>query len=563
MQKLQKSFWAVAAAAVLYAVPAMAQDASGVNFVPRENQDAAGQAAAGQDAGAGQNATGDGQTANADAANAANAAQEAAKASAQMAAIEERMRAQQEQIDAQSKRIAELQAQVDAANAANAEEPGVGGKIADYIGDHFRFGSYGRVQPSMNPDGMRTGRQTRLVSPTPRVDEGTYVELTLAYTPFRSDDGKTVVDVVTTLALSGDRLFHNDGVWDAGLAIRNLYVEARGLWYEGLSVWAGSRMYRGDDIYLLDTWPLDNLNTYGGGIGIAAPWRMRFDVHFGTNRLDDSYQYEVVDTINERFVGRQEVVFLDRQRFISSFKLTQEWGKPNDIQFKAKLYAEVHAIDEGEYLEVQPERITKLPSDKGWVIGAQFGMSKFLDDSFFNIFIRYAEGLAAYGDLAIPFGIATDLSATDAQHLIAGVSMGLDICHYVDILLGGYVRYFRDSDGIEEDFDDGVEGVWDIRISGRVGDYFRPGVEFSQQLRRPNGLSPVTLKQETASIFKFSLLPAVRFGDGILGRPEIRFNYTLSVLNDAAQNIFPEKDYLRGQKYVHFIGFAAEWWFNI
>jgi hypothetical protein len=96
-----------------------------------------------------------------------------------------------------------------------------------------------------------------------------------------------------------------------------------------------------------------------------------------------------------------------------------------------------------------------------------------------------------------------------------------------------------------------------------VGRYFRPGIELSQQLRRPNGLNPVTQKQELASIFKFSVLPAVRLGEGTMGRPEIRFNYTLSVLNDAARYTFPEKDYLRNTKYVHFIGLAAEWWFNI
>ncbi|MBO4350171.1 MAG: carbohydrate porin [Proteobacteria bacterium] len=478
----------------------------------------------------------------------------------EIASLKEDAKQKEELQAAKIKEDQEAKALADAEAAQ--KEADLENKIQSYLTDRFRFGSYGRVQPSMNPDGMKSGRQTRLVSPTPRVDEGTYVELYLGYTPYKADDG-TTVDIMTTLAIDGEELFHKTGDWASGIAVRNLYIEARDLWFDGFTVWAGSRMYRGDDIYLLDTWPLDNLNTYGGGLGWHGKTRTNIDVHFGTNRLKNSYQYEVVDVVNERFVGEQDVVYLDRQRFIASLKAEQLFGGEEKPLFKVKVYGEVHAIGEGEWLETQPEQIKKLPSDNGWLVGAQFGISNFLDDSFVNLFIKYAAGLAAYGEMAIPFGVASDMKAADAKNFTAGLSAGLNIMNYADILFGGYLRYFADADGIEEDFDDGVEGVWDIRITGHVGKYFRPGIELSQQLRHPNGLSPVNQKQELASLFKFSVLPAVRFGDGILGRPELRFNYTLSILNEAAQNIYPQYDYLRSHKYVHFIGFAAEWWFNI
>ena len=432
-------------------------------------------------------------------------------------------------------------------------------KTLNYITDRFRFGSYGRVQPSMDPESLSSGHQASIVSPRPRVDEGTYVEITLGYTPYRDENG-TEVEVVTTLALDGAKLFHYDGNWDASLAIRNLYVEARNLWFDGFTVWAGSRMYRGDDIYLLDFWPLDNLNTYGGGIGWHGKTRTNIDLHFGTNRLTNGYQYEVISTESSRYVGTEDVVYLDRQRFIASLKAEQQWG--TDIQFKAKLYGEVHAIKEGEWIETQPELIKKLPSDSGWLIGAEFGMWNFLDDSFLNVFLKYGRGLAAYGEMAVPFGFSSDLKASGASQFLFGLSTGLDF-KYVNVLAAGYVRYFADADGISEDYDDGVDGVWDIRITGRIGKYFAPGIELSQQLRHANGVNPETLSQDLASVFKFSLLPAVRFGDGILARPEIRVNYTLSVLNDAARYMFNEKDHLRDAKIEHFLGIAAEWWFNI
>ncbi len=432
-------------------------------------------------------------------------------------------------------------------------------KTVNYIVDRFRFGSYGRVQPSMDPEHLSTGRQVSIVSPKPRVDEGTYVEITLGYTPYRDENG-TEVEVVTTLALDGAKLFHYDGNWDASLAIRNLYVEARNLWLDGLTVWAGSRMYRGDDIYLLDFWPLDNLNTYGGGIGWHGKTRTNIDLHFGTNRLTNGYQYEVISTESSRYVGTEDVIFLDRQRFIASLKAEQQWG--TDIQFKAKLYAEVHAIKEGEWLETQPELIKKLPSDSGWLLGAEFGMWNFYNDSFLNVFLKYGKGLAAYGEMAVPFGVSSDLKAGDASQFLFGLSTGIDF-KYVNLLAAGYVRYFADSDGISEDFDDGVDGVWDIRLTGRIGKYFAPGIELSQQLRHANGVNPETLSQDLASVFKFSLLPAVRFGDGILARPEIRVNYTVSVLNEAARYMFNKQDHLRDAKVEHFLGIAAEWWFNI
>ncbi len=439
-------------------------------------------------------------------------------------------------------------------------------KVLNYINDRFRFGSYGRVQPSMNPADLSSGRQISIVSPRPRVDEGTYVELTLGYTPYRDEDG-TEVEVLTTLALDGNKLFHFDGDWDANLAIRNLYVEARNLWIDGLTLWAGSRMYRGDDIYLLDFWPLDNLNTYGGGIGWHGSTRTNVDLHFGTNRLDSDYQLEVIPTESSRFIGQEDVVYLDRQRFIASLKAEQQFGTggiddKDSIQFKVKAYGEIHSIKSGEYIEFQPEAVKELPDDFGWLVGAEFGMWNFLDDSYVTLFLKYAEGLAAYGEMTVPYGVGADLKARDAKQFLFGLSTGLDF-KYVNVLAAGYVRYFADADGVEEDFDDGVDGVWDVRITGRIGKYFAPGIELSQQLRHANGLNPETLSQDLASVFKFSLLPGVRFGEGMLARPEIRLNYTVSVLNDAARDMFNSYDKLRQDKVQHFLGIAAEWWFNL
>ena len=56
-------------------------------------------------------------------------------------------------------------------------------------------------------------------------------------------------------------------------------------------------MYRGDDIYLLDWWPLDNQNTVGGGAGYKFHWttdETTIAAHVGMQRLDNTYQYEQI-----------------------------------------------------------------------------------------------------------------------------------------------------------------------------------------------------------------------------------------------------------------------------
>lgn len=446
------------------------------------------------------------------------------------------------------------QESVDGASVLPTEgEPGFGLAV-----ERFRFGSYGRVQVASDLAGG-TGRPTRIVYPAPRVDEGSYAELEFGYLPYVDASG-VEVDTVFTLALVED-FFHFDGEFSEQLAIRNLYAEARNLWFDGSFIWVGSRMYRGDDVYLLDFWPLDNLNTWGAGFG----WRgasTRVAWHLGVSRLSDEYQFQVVDVVDERFVGAREVVYLDRQRIISSLKAEQHFGGDGAPGFKVKVYGEVHALPEGELRREQPRATEHLPDDYGWVAGAQFGAWGILNErSFVNVFVRVAGGLAAYGETAVPFGVDDEKRALDALSVTTALSANLETTWF-GVLVGGYARYFLDADRYAEDFDDGWDAAWSIRPMAFIGDYFTPGFEVSHQLRRPNGLSPITGVQETGQIWKLSLLPALTFGEGMYARPQLRLNYTVSFLDEAAQSYFPVDDRRRTHDVIHFLGASAEWWFN-
>ena len=163
-------------------------------------------------------------------------------------------------------------------------------------GDGFRFGSSGRIIVGTD---LRGGKpeNINIVAAGPRTIEDDYLELDFSY-GFETKTGVKIRPVVT-LAFDGT-LFHETGIFDATPALRNMFLDAQV--NEHVNLWAGSRMYRGDDIYLFDYWPLDDQNTVGGGAIYHQaltpgphPDSVEFAVHGGANRLDQPYQYQTIE----------------------------------------------------------------------------------------------------------------------------------------------------------------------------------------------------------------------------------------------------------------------------
>jgi len=128
----------------------------------------------------------------------------------------------------------------------------------------FDFGSYGRI--GVGSDGRgHEGYSTNVVSHGSRLEEAPYLELNFYYSRSVGGDSHRRWRVVLVPAFAGGDLFHYSGDFTSHIAIRNAYAETQNLGFDGLQLWAGSRMYRGDDIYLFDYLPLDNQNTVGGG----------------------------------------------------------------------------------------------------------------------------------------------------------------------------------------------------------------------------------------------------------------------------------------------------------
>lgn len=424
----------------------------------------------------------------------------------------------------------------------------------------FGFGSYGRVGVSSDAEGGK-GQRLGFVTHQPRLGEEPYVELDFYYHAQPIEGSETTFTATTTLALN-EELFHFNGNWESALALRNLYVEGNDVFLPGLGIWVGSRMYRGDDIYLLDFWPLDSLNTLGGGIHyrFGQTW---VGWHFGVNRLRDAYQYQEV-AVPGLDNTSETVVLLNRQRYITSLKAEQLFDDDGTgFGSKVKIYGEFHHIGEGTLNAHRPEiEQEQLMADFGWLAGAQYTLWGFGPSSHVHLFARYARGLAAYGEFAIPFGLDDNKRAKEAEEFLTALSGNWEWDSWIGLMLAGYARYFKDADSNKYDWEDGWEYVVAARPQVFLHRHFAIAGELSYQTRNPAGLNPWTGRKEIPGIFKFSVFPMVTYDKGSFARPQLRLIYTLTHQNEAARDMYNPLDPRHEMEVAHYFGLQAEWWFN-
>jgi hypothetical protein len=438
----------------------------------------------------------------------------------------------------------------------------------------FRFGSYGRVVAG---DDLRGGKPERIaiVAHSPRVVEASYLELDTSY-GFTTEDGYKLRPVIT-LAFDGT-LFHDTGAFDAHPALRNMYLDAEVT--QDLSLWAGSRMYRGDDIYLLDYWPLDDQNTVGAGLlyrpTIATHGdghdrhdrhdRLELAVAGGLNRLNVPFQHQTI-SVQDPAQGATTVTQLDRQRFVASGSAAYlRDNGPGMLSLKAKVHAEIHALPSGTFKR-DDGTFQALPSDGGYLLGAELSLyglgpaeSKFRRH--LNLFVRYASGLAAFDELAPPTTFGPDLKTTKASELSFGVAGNYDHARG-NVMLGLVSRNFTDATGQANDPNNGWEYALDVRPLAKLAHGFFAGADLSYQARFPRGLNAITLRAEDPAVFQIApMLVYSPMGPSGYDRPQLRLLYRGAHLNEGALDLYVPDDPRHGHPWVHFLGVEAEWWFN-
>jgi hypothetical protein len=437
----------------------------------------------------------------------------------------------------------------------------------------FRFGSYGRVLAGSDLRGGKPQPAT-IVAHGPRIVEASYLELDFSY-GVQAPNGMRVRPVIT-LAFDGT-LFHDTGNFDAQPALRNMYLDAQVR--KHLTAWVGSRMYRGDDIYLFDYWPLDDQNTVGGGLVFRMPLTAersgRSDVielagHAGFNRLKEpsEFQFQTDDVPDLDGLGARTIVQLDRQRTVVSGTATYLMlDRPEAPNFKVKVHGEVHSLSSGTRRRQTDDTLEELPADTGFLIGAQIGTwgyapLKLNYRRHLNLFARYARGLAAFDELAPPTTFGNDLKTNDASELSFGASGNWD--HPLgNVMLGALSRRFIDADRNDVDFDDGWEYALDVRPLAKLGGGLFAGADISFQARFPRGLNPGTLRADDPAVFQIApMIVYSPMGGSGYDRPQIRLVYRAAHYNQGARELFVPEDVRSRREWTYFLGVQCEWWFN-
>lgn len=411
----------------------------------------------------------------------------------------------------------------------------------------FGLSSYGRV--TVLVDEELDGAQPRsVIDFTPRLAKGSYQELHFFY---RDVIAQLPIMVKTTVAFQED-LFHLNGQFDADFALREAYVEVEPT--PDLALWMGARMYRGDDIYLFDFWPLDDQNTVGAGGALRFLESHRIQLHVGFNRIIDesAFQFQTIEVPREDSVGVREAVFLDRYRMTTSLTYLLNVGS---LGFK--LHSEVAYLPSGRR-QVADEREEKLPNELGFLIGGQLGYN-FGPQSFARLFVTYAKGLSAFDELGIPFGFDNDFSLEDAYYIrvAAGGAFDSDIggLHW-----GAYWQMFEDADGFD-DRDDREQVAFALRPLLYLGDYFRVGTELSMQWLWTDGVFDETGDEETAMITQLSFLVGLAAGKGPYARPALYVLGGINWANEGARLELKRRRLEEPSGRAGVVGIYAEWWF--
>jgi maltoporin len=425
-------------------------------------------------------------------------------------------------------------------------------------GGHFEFGSYGRVNVASDLRG-RTGRGADIVAYGSRVDDDSYAELELR----REDtfEGGIRSRVVATLALFPP-FFHFSGVPDDKFGVRQLYAQAT---QNGWTVWGGARMYRGDDIYLLNWWPLDNQNTIGGGIGKSFG-DTTVALHAGMQRLDVPSQYQQIPSPKPYSIGATNVTVLDRPRTAETAKVTHLVhglsGPGATDGLKLSLYGELQQMAAGVARDVTIQSQYPLPQNNGWLLGSQVVYFTGVRDTYASFIVRYANGLAVYDMLAAPTSLANDHTTKGASEALFAVAGNFDERSW-GVQWGGYLRFFRGATEAATSLDSFDEGIMLVRPHLYLSDHIGIGIEGSYQSRRYAVIDPTTDEALTASLVRGALLPFFSpSGRGAFARPHIGLVYAITGRNEGARSLYPPADPFSWRTTEHYFGLAVEWWFN-
>ncbi|WP_348799103.1 carbohydrate porin [Flavobacterium adhaerens] len=439
---------------------------------------------------------------------------------------------------------------------------------------NFSIGSYGRAgvayalgdggdsfPQSLNLNGMG--------SIGGRFEENDYFELATAlhFNPSIANKEKTKINVQARFAFyttQGQLIGNvsNKSIGGIVTALPELYAEANNIMGSDWSIWMGARLFRGDDIHIIDHFYFDDHSGQGGGIKYKDT---QFTLIFAgaidtTSTLPPNFYLNIVN-------GTPTLGL--RNRYISILEHTI---RSNNGYIK--LMGEFQRLPSGISKDVDTEY--NYPSDWGCVIGAKYlrTIASKLPGSFNAISARYGSGIANGGD----GGSSRTYTTYGAPHLGTNnfrkaYSIALTETFLLNLSknysLNGYAIYTKSrgaSDSLnkapdylhkqllfnrKQDIAVGARGTWYIK------DWLHLLHEFDLAWRKDG-------TQDFAQMTKFTIAPTIvpTAKRDVWERPHFRFVYSLARYNDfAANNLYsPYLAQSGTKKWGQYLGAKVEWW---
>ncbi|MGQ7946408.1 carbohydrate porin [Flavobacterium sp. WC2509] len=437
----------------------------------------------------------------------------------------------------------------------------------------FSIGSYGRAGIAYglgapNSDFPRSLNLNGMGSIGGRFEENDYFELATAlhFDPVIAEKEKTKINVQARFAFyttQGQLIGNvsNKSIGGIVTALPELYAEANNIMGSEWSVWLGARLFRGDDIHIIDHFYFDDHS--GQGVGIKYKNTQVSVIFAGsidtTSTLPPNFYLNIVN-------GTPTLGL--RNRYVSILEHTMMLEKGY-----VKFLAEFQRLPSGNAQNANT--IYNYPADHGYVLGAKYFKDIPSKPGSFNaISARYGSGIANGGDggssrTYVTYGAPNIETNSFRKANSLAITETFLINFNNKYSLNGYAIYTKSrgaSDSLnkapdylgkqllfnrKQDISFGARGTWYIK------DWLHLLHEFDLAWRKDG-------TQDFAQMTKFTIAPtlvptAIR---DVWARPHFRLVYSVAHYNKfAADNLYSPYLAQSGTKsWGQYLGAKVEWW---
>ena len=351
--------------------------------------------------------------------------------------------------------------------------------------------------------------------------------------------------------------------------------------YDDLTLWVGSRMYRGDDIYLLDWWPLDNQNTVGGGAGYKFRWAHRRDDHRRARgdaaaRLDLPVRADPARPTPQRArragrAGRRE---RHGPRPPAHDRVAQDHAPLQAPQPGAEGRLQARPLRRGARdLRRRLHRHHRQPAGAdraarptpGWLVGHR---GRVLDRASATPSCSSSSGTprasrpttrspcrSTFANDRTTRGFDRDARSPSAATTSAGP---------FGVLVGGYLRSFRDGDPSPTTSQKYDEGILAVRPQLYIGERWGVALEGAFEARRYAVLDPQTdaAARRPASGASASSRTSRPAAAARTSARSCGSSTRSPPATTATRELYPAQDVFSQRRVEQYIGLGAEWWFN-